>query len=601
VNILSSANSATSYDTYTARRSLEFLVDGASWTISTFGHFVVAWLLAWLLMREFGYIAPSLWAFALCAVVAYQSWFTQSIASLETADDKRVETLLRQFTRSALLVGLLWASVAVLLFPTEASESRLFFVFIIGGMSLAAVGTQHVYLPACYASMGIALPCLALRYAWAGEWLQAVLLGLFAAVILRLARMLSRFSMQTIRLQFERDTLLAELTARATELDAARLDAEAANVAKSRFLAQASHDLRQPLHAIGLFVETIADHPVDDKVASVISRVRRSLDSLSKLFESLLDVSLFDTGRIKVSLEHIRAQSLFDQLERDFSDLADKRQVTLKFQPTAAVLHSDRALLNRLLLNLVSNAIRYAPAGRVLVGVRWINPSASALEYAIEVRDSGAGIAPADQERVFEEFVRLHNTTPDPDLPGLGLGLSIVSRVAQLLNLHVELMSYSGAQAGAKTGTRFRISGLQPGDDQQVVELAEEPLSATDLLQGVQVLVIEDDSVTLDAMGELLRKWQCEVELHSALPTSNLDTPWDVLITDYELAGEQTGIAIIRTLRTRVPQLPAILVTGTASSDVATLAAEIAVPLLHKPVRPAQLRSALLHVLTLQN
>lgn len=573
----------SNYENY---RSLQLLADGAAWTISTWGHFLVAGVLAFILAEEFGGLITFSWALVLCSIVAWQAQFAKRLKLKPKVSAEQVDQMLSRFSTSAGGVGLLWAVAAGLLFPVEIAELRWFLLFIIGGMSLSAVGTQHVYLPACYASMSIALPCLALRYAMADAWLEAVLLLLYVAVIIRLARMLNRFSIQTIALQRDRDQLLNELLARADELEAARDTAELANVAKSRFLAQASHDLRQPLHAIGLFVETISHGASPDKVERVVGRVRNSLDALSKLFESLLDLSMLDTGQIKVSVEPVSLSALFDRLQREFALKAEESDVTLRFADTEVTVETDESLLSRLTLNLVSNAVRYSAGGSVLIGVRYSGAGAF-----IEVRDSGIGIDPAEQERIFDEFVRLDNGTSKSSNQGLGLGLAIVRGTADLLGVTVTLLSNPGKGTRFQAGPFTRcapVSSIQQSDST--------PVELTDLLTGLRVLLIDDDTESLDGMTELLRSWRCSVT-----PTTTLhgleEADWDVVISDYELGGETYGDQEISKLRKRLPELPGLLVSGSTFPQLTDLARAAGLPLLRKPVRPAQLRSALLHMI----
>ena len=568
---------------YANQRSLELLIDGAAWTLATWGHFFVALILAFILAQEFGWLATGGWAAALCATVSWQAWFARRLQTQETLEPHSVSRSLHRFTLSALCVGMLWAVAAGLLFPVEVAELRWFLLFIIGGMSLAAVGTQHVYLPACYASMSIALPFLALRYALVGAWLEALLLLLYLAVIIRLARMLNRFSAQTARLQQDRDELLDELLKRADELETARETAEQANIAKSRFLAQASHDLRQPLHAIGLFVETIAENAEPERVERVVGRVRSSLDALSKLFESLLDVSMLDTGQIKVTREPVALSTLFERMRREFEGYAAESGVTLRFARTDITLLTDESLLNRLTLNLVSNAIRYSPGGRVLVGARWTDSG-----IAIEVRDNGAGIVAAEQERIFEEFVRLEDKSASAQ--GLGLGLAIVSRSARLLDATVTLQSQPGA------GSVFRVGPFPLSTTPAEQNLDDTPVELSDLLVGLRILLIDDDPESLDSMSELLESWRCCVTARSQ-PENLHELDWDVVISDYELGDDRFGDAVVEQLRRRLPDLPAVLVSGSTAPELQKRARTAKLPLLRKPVRPAQLRSALLHVI----
>lgn len=579
---------------YLSRRSFELLSQGSSWSLATASHVLVIGLLVWALRNAFDWKILGLWATCLSAVILLQAQLASSAGRIRLPDSDAVERFLRLFTITAYGVGIGWAILGFFLFPAEQPELQLFLVFVMGGMSLAAVGNQHTYLRACYGSMSFAVPLLGARYLIEGIYIQGLLLFLYTLVILRLARMLSQFSQRTLILQFERDQLLEELTARAKELEAARAEADDANLAKSRFLAQASHDLRQPLHAIGLFVETIKDHPVDTKVATVIERVRQSLGILSKLFDSLLDVTLLDTGQIKYRPGQFALMQVFDQIAGDFAPIAEAGDVQLRFVHTSIGVQSDPVLLHRLLQNLVANAVRHAEGGRVVVGVRRRNQSAD-----IWVLDNGRGIAAKDQQRIFSEFVRLAKpgkSTQARLAPpvGLGLGLSIVHRLAKMLNLSIELQSTEGQ------GSRFSATGLHITDARLQPTATTRPApDPGGFLDGAQVLIIDDDPDTLEATGALLRKWGCSPIPHTQPPSlDDCDLP-DVVLCDYELGHEETGIDVIGRLRSsRDEWLPAIVISGNSSANLKRLTEQAQIPLLHKPVRPAQLRSALLSVLS---
>jgi len=576
---------------FLSRRSLAMIVAGSHWSITTFGHMFVALLLASVLTREFGLLWPYIWAGLLCLLITFQAFFSRIHINSARESLEKVSRVLTQFTVSSYLVGISWATVGLLLFPIQYPELQLFLAFVMGGISLVAVGTQHIYLPACYGSMGFAVPVLGIRYVIEGLYIEATLVVLYTIVLIRLANMLSRFSHRTIVLQYERDILLDQLGARASELEAAKRSADEANLSKSRFLAQASHDLRQPLHAMGLFIETISDHKLDDKVAKVVQRVRQSLDGLSKLFDTLLDVTLLDTGKTQPRPVDFEINEFFAQLARDYEPIAKDNRVKLKFMQSHINLRADPILLRRLVQNLVSNAIRHSARGRVLVGLRPFRG-----RYAIDVVDNGSGIKEEDQERIFEEFVRLrqerlsiHSSTQ----PGLGLGLSIVYRIATMLDLEVMVSSRIGK------GSRFRISGLDPALGLPHTITNTQTFRPDDLLASANILVIDDDPEVLEATGALLSKWGCNIQLH--LRANDLFQPADLIVCDFELDENVTGIDVVRQCRQKWGQIPAVIISGNSSEQVKSLTRDEGLALLHKPVRPAQLRSALLQALTAKN
>lgn len=579
-------NSGVGLLAYQKRRSLELILDGSNWTVATFGHLFVVGLLAWILSEHFGWRVPALWASGMALILAGQASYSAAYPSRSVAasDDASVSQRLSIFTSSAVAVGLGWAAAGLLLFPADDAELQLFLVFVMGGMSLSAVGTQHVYLPSCYASMGFAVPLLGARYAIEGQFVEAILLVLYTAVLLRLARMLSRFSMRTIELQYERDALLIELTSHAEDLEHAREDAEFANHAKSRFLAQASHDLRQPLHAIGLFVETIARDRLEPKVAVVIDRVRDSLGALSSLFDSLLDITLLDSRQTRIAVESFHLRELFEQLSREFQPLAEESGVALRIQATSVLVRTDPVLLRRMLQNLLANAINYSQGASVLMGVRRQGGC-----VAIVVADTGPGISIADQRRIFEEFVRLPDARPGGGAPGLGLGLSIVRRLSVILDLPVGLSSVAGR------GSVFVVRGIARAGSATISLMDTGKPQSADPLQDCRVLVVDDDPEVLAATASLLQRWGCEVVAAETWPDEIGEI--DLIVSDDQLGDGSSGLdKLQRSLKTR-SDLRALLITGNSAIEVREAAALASIPLLQKPVRPVQLKSALLHLL----
>ena len=408
--------------------------------------------------------------------------------------------------------------------------------------------------------------------------------------------MIDRF-VKTLRqyeaLNVELERRVAEKSA-ALEVEAARQaearrDAERANLAKSRFLAAASHDLRQPLHALGLFASALAGKTRDAESRSLTARINQSIAALESLFNEVLDVSRLDAGAIAVNSRAVALQPLFDRIANDLSRGAEEKNLALRFVPTAKVVRSDPVLLERILRNLVANAIRYTDRGGILVGVR---PRAGALARA--VRDSGIGIPAEHQARVFDEFYQVGNLERDRR-KGLGLGLSIVKRLCDQLGHELTLASAPGR------GTVFRIAlaALEgPPPDEEAA-----PLPAEASLAGERVVVVDDERDVRDSMVALLGAWGCDVhafataeEALGALPPGS--PPPGVLVADYRLPGETTGVEVVRALRSAWGEaVPAVLISGESSAGELARIRESGLPLLHKPVPPAKLKSLLLHLL----
>jgi len=365
-------------------------------------------------------------------------------------------------------------------------------------------------------------------------------------------------------------------------IEAARAEAEAANLAKSRMLAQASHDLRQPIHAMGLLLTSLQQSGLSTAQGEIVARIDRSLLGVARLFRSLLDLSTLDSGSIQPRLEPVDLSDLLREVVLQNLQQAEWSKTDLRMVETSAVVTTDRTLMTAMVQNLVSNALKFSEGRAVLVGCR--NRGSG---VAIEVWDQGIGIAPEDQQRVFEEFYQIRQRG-DRDVQGVGLGLSILQRMAKLLELEISLRSVPGR------GSCFVISGV-PRAELLLDGMANLPRMAEDWspLVRLRVLLIEDDEDVLVATAQLLRSWQCEVESFLALPGYRQEC--DVIVTDFDLGGGVTGADVISAVRAQAGRkIPAVVITGHDGPHIAAELDEPDIQILRKPLRPAELRSALL-------
>lgn len=369
------------------------------------------------------------------------------------------------------------------------------------------------------------------------------------------------------------------------ELRTRKEEAENANTAKSRFLAAASHDLRQPMHALGLFISELSQCRLEAPARRLLSKVAASAEAMEDLLDSLLDISRLDAGALEPNVRAFPLQPILERIAATQSATALENGVTLRIRPTWAWCVSDPVLFERVLGNLVSNAVRYSPGGTVLVACR-----ARGNQWRIEVRDNGIGIPPQAQEVIFQEFVQLQNPERSRD-KGLGLGLAIVRRLTDMLGHTLELRSAPGR------GSAFAVT-LPAGNIEDVAAREEEPREPGDL-GGLRIVVIDDDPLVLTAMESLLDSWGCDVvaapDLRGA--QERLDalgkTP-QAIISDHRLARGSTGVEVIRKLRQRYgAELPAALITGDTGPDALGMAEREGYPVLHKPLRPARLRALL--------
>ncbi|MGU3492446.1 NahK/ErcS family hybrid sensor histidine kinase/response regulator [Xanthobacteraceae bacterium A53D] len=367
-------------------------------------------------------------------------------------------------------------------------------------------------------------------------------------------------------------------------LEKAKAEAEEANVSKTRFLAAASHDILQPLNAARLYVTSLVERSKGAEAERLAGNIDASLEAVEEILVALLDISRLDSGVLRPEILPFRIDEVLKQLELEFAPLAQEKKLDLTFVPTSLTVRSDRRLLRRLLQNLISNAVKYTPRGRVLVGCRRRKG-----RVVVEVIDTGVGIPRSKQKLVFQEFQRLDQGAKEAR--GLGLGLSIVERIARVLEHPVGLRSASGR------GTVFSVTLPM------AVPLPEEKPVPAPLprgvapLTGLTVLAIDNEPAILDGMELLLSGWGCRVIkaacVQSALEAVTLaKVQPDLVLVDYHL-DEGTGIDAVMALRWKLGKLPAALITADRTRKVRDAAREAEMTVLNKPVKPAALRALL--------
>lgn len=356
-----------------------------------------------------------------------------------------------------------------------------------------------------------------------------------------------------------------------------------ANMAKSRFLAVASHDLRQPLHALNLFIAQLDGETAPAEQARLKQRISSSIDSMNKLFNELLDISRLDAGALTPRIAAFPVNDVLARISMTFSAAAQEKGLHFRVVASSAWVESDPILVERILLNLVSNAVRYTSVGGVVVGCRRL-PGA----LRIDVCDTGVGIAEGERRNIFNEFYRVQPDGHDSG-EGLGLGLAIVDRLCSLLHHPFALSSIRGR------GSRFSVT-LPLATGAGASRAASDTRSPRgDLLAGKLVVVIDDDPLVLDGTRGLLTTWGCRVVVASsrAEAGSLLDgaVP-DLIISDLHLSGRETGVEAIDGLRHHLGEtIPALMMTGDISVGQAGTVGANRYPLLHKPVAPMALRA----------
>ncbi len=383
----------------------------------------------------------------------------------------------------------------------------------------------------------------------------------------------AQFNRMAERLQESYATLEARIAERTEQL-------ATANRAKTRFLAAASHDLRQPMHALALTVGELRETARAPELAALARRIDRSVAALEDLLDALLDISKLDAGAIAAAKQTFPLQSVLERLADEVGPAAEEKGLRFRVVPTSLWTASDPTLLGRILLNLVANAVRYTCEGGVVVGCRRHGAQAE-----IVVADSGIGIAAADQARIFEEFYQAGSPERDR-AKGLGLGLAIVDRVARLLGHAITVQSQVGR--GSVFGVRVPIVPARPGEPASAA-----PETGTQLA-GLRVLVVDDEPDVRAALDGLLRRWGCSVETAAGggeALSAGRQSP-DLALCDLRLGDDESGFDVLERLKARWgTRLHGIIVTADASPERIADAHARGYPLLHKPVRPAKLRA----------
>ena len=371
----------------------------------------------------------------------------------------------------------------------------------------------------------------------------------------------------------------------------AKDEAERANLSKTRFLAAASHDLLQPLNAAHLSISVLSEMQATEEARRLSGQIEQSLQTIEDLIKTLLDISKLDAGVVKPELQTFPLDTVLAVLETSFGPMAAAKHLEFKVRRCGLLVRSDPLMLQRVLQNLVSNAVRYTKKGGVLVGVR-----RRGKQCWVDVVDTGCGITEAECGQMFEEFYR-GAAAADGTHTGLGLGLAIVQRTVAALGYGLEVKSVLGK------GSTFRLRLEHAGAATRVDQGPAAWQRSVDNTRGAVVLLIENDQAVLDATVDLLDRWSCRSfaarrldDLQSQL--ADLPRPPDIFLLDYHLDEGETGLAVLKSLRQAVgPDVPAVVMTGDRSPAVAADVMAAGCELMHKPIKPAELRALMAHLL----
>ncbi|HMN74582.1 MAG TPA: ATP-binding protein [Burkholderiaceae bacterium] len=516
------------------------------------------------------------------------------IARQPAADAATLHSRLRWWIVSMLAMAALWGAAGWSFYPHGSALQQIALILVAYTFCVACV-------PILAPQFGLYLTFVALVYlpVIARVGLNNGSLGIQTAIVMAVAMAMTIVLGRNYRNAFDRvsllqrrtEALMVQLRAEKADADDARREAEVANRAKTQFFAAASHDLRQPLHAMSLFAEALRQRSHDAEVIQLVNSINASVDALEGLFSELLDITRIDTGGVEVRPAHFHVGAIFRKLRLHFEPTAFEKGLALRFRGERHHGFADPLLVERILRNLVSNAIRYTEDGSVLVACR-----RRADRLHLQVWDTGPGIAAADRERIFEEFCQLPgDAARAPDQKkGLGLGLAIVRRLAGLMGEPLTLQSTVGR--GSVFTLEVPVGAAMPAPAPNVP--AKAPAGLT--LAGRLIVIIEDEPAVRAGLEVLLEGWGAAVAgfdtIAAAMQWAAARDPRaagpDLLIVDYRLEGGHTGTEAIATLRQVFGRaLPAIMVTGSTMTSHDAEAERNDFHLLIKPVAPNKLRA----------
>jgi signal transduction histidine kinase len=503
---------------------------------------------------------------------------------------------LRIWNAGAVMGAMCWSAATMLFYEYGGSLERSFLMLTVYSFAIGAVpymASQSTLFLSC---MGLYFGPMILQTAENGDDNDLKLAGIWCLLCvctLALGRAFRRTFGEMVSLRFHAQGLAENLHGQMQAAQAAQREAEAASSAKTQFFAAASHDLRQPLHALGLFAEALRHRSRDSEVVEMVNSIHNSVDALEGLFSELLDITKIDAGGVAIDPKHFAMRDLFARMRLHFEPTAFDKGLMLSFHGTQHFAYADPLVVERILRNLIANAIRYTENGGVLVSCRRRDN-----QLLLQVWDTGIGIAKNEQDRIFDEFYQTQSTRPlDPHhRKGLGLGLAIVKRLAGLMGTGLTLRSRVGH------GTVF--SCLIPVGRPPLLQPASQNGAGTlhVTLDHRHIVVVEDDPSVMEGVRTLLEAWGATVSSFDSVRSieewlartqGDAQAPSaDLIMVDYRLPEQRTGIDALKTLRARLGHdVPAIVITGSTMTQLDQETRQHNFHVLLKPVVPNKFRA----------
>jgi len=541
-------------------------------------------------------IAPEkLLAWAACMIVMTTIWVALILIYRHRPPlPEKIKLWLLVFPTAGVLMGSAWGVTSLWPQVMTMPSITIFMSIMVLGITAAGLAVLAPILPAFFAYVTLAIVPFAIQFFITGEQLHntlGIMFLIYLFVIMLSGYNMKRVVLESITLRFENLMLVNDLVKKNAQTERAREEAIQAGIEKSKFIATASHDLRQPLHALRLFIEALELRISYPEVRKIVDNIKLATGTLSNLMNEMLDISKLDAGILHPVISDFPIQPLLKRIAVESEQDAVKKNLRFKVRHCPAVVHSDQSMLERILRNLITNAIHYTSHGNVLVTCRHRNS-----QLCIEVRDSGIGITENELTKIFNDFYQVANSERDRN-KGYGLGLAIVERLAKLLNHTISVNSTPGK------GSVFCICLPLVATTSANTGAPLSPPTYLDDVAGATILVIDDEVLILEGMKDILTKWGCDVLIADSAETactqleSTKQLP-DVIISDYRLRDNKTGAQAIELIQQKTHRIfPAIIVTGDTSTDRLHEIRNSGYQLLHKPVLPGKLRSLLSYLL----
>ena len=541
---------------------------------------------ALLCSAMWGQAPPWLMAAWVALIVANQLWRSALVRGWHRAQPglSAAPRWGRYWAVGSTIAGTLWGIAAVTMYPDSPPHQALLIVCLFGAV-LGGLNLTAVYKPSFYGFVVPALLPLILREALVADRVHtftALVMSVVLGFVLAFGHHLNDVLTRSLAIRYENTDLIDGLKSQTRAAHEARAAAEAANRAKSQLLAAASHDLRQPLHALGLYTAALVTRARESPWQPLVGNVQNAVNALEAQFAQLLDLSQLEAGAHTPERSRVALAPLFARVAAEFRPQAEAKGLVLRCAATRLAVDSDAALLERMLRNLVANAVRYTARGGILVGAR-----RRGAQVAMVVVDTGVGIGPEHGDRIFEEFYQVRAGSRAACAPaGMGLGLAIVRRLAKLLGHEVTVLSRLG------TGSCFRIDAPRAANTARAFAGATPgvPAIGRATLHGTLVAVVDDDPAAIDAMTELFATWGAHVvggrDAQSLLEALGRWARYpDLVVADLRLADGASGVITVRALRDELGfAVPALIVSGDTSAAAERAARSAGLTLLPKPV-----------------